>query len=537
MKARMIFYIVAMYVAGTILWMLTLLVSGMLNILELAQGFSSPLVWIILAVMLGGAIGYINNVLSLIRNGHARKAVRRFFYVEVLIALIYAIVEPVAVLAFHDWSSVALTITGICIGLAAVFAYAYPFFLQALQTLESACAGKAYAESSEPGIPLDMKMGLVLALMLISSVGIVGATGVMLPELGVRHVLPRIAGVMAITVLFSGITIYFIMRSLKNTLRPLAAELEQADGSYADLSVRLPVITTDETGKVSYLFNRLLQNLSEVFVRVKEDTENVANTSRQLYEGAKQVSEASAGAAASVTEIAATMEQVATSSQQMAVAAQESNSLAVAGKEQMDRMGAQVEAMADTSLQVKQAIEELNGIAVEITGIVDVITQIADQTNLLALNAAIEAARAGEHGQGFAVVAEEVRRLAEQSGGSAREINNMVGRTQEKAKAAVEAITIGGERMQEGLDVVRQVKSSFGEILQKVESVGEGIQQVTAAIQEVSAGVQDLADISEKQNTSMSEISAAGENLSGLAAGLRREVEKFKIHDDLAKNN
>lgn len=529
METRVSFYLVCMYVMGVILWALTLLISGMVKPLELAQALSSPFPWIVTAILIGSAISYFNYVtVPAIKKGQFKNTVQHFFFVELLLISLYAIFEPAAVLAFHDWSSNALTATGIFLGLAAVFAYAYPFFLQALQKVEQAHAGDVFGESIDAGVSLNLKFGLVLALLLVSNVAIVGATGMILPQMGVQNITPKLLGVMTLSVFFSLITIYFIMRSLTNTLAPLVDELRRADGNYADLSVRLPVVTTDETGRVSYLFNRLLQNLSEVFTRVRRSAENVAVTSGQLYENARQVSEASADAASSVAEIASTMEQVAGNSQQVAVAAQDSDVLANAGKEQMERVGGQVETMADASIQVKQAIEELNGIAVEITSIVDMITQIADQTNLLALNAAIEAARAGEHGRGFAVVAEEVRRLAEQSGGSAKEINTLVSRTQEKAKAALEAITIGGERMQEGLHVVGQAKVSFDEILNNVESVGEGIQQVAAAVQEVSAGVQNLAGISEKQNTSMNEVGAAGEGLKNLAADLRREVEKFK---------
>ena len=204
MGTRVSFYLACAYIIGTILWALTLLVSGMVKPLELAQALSSPLPWIVMVVLIGCAIGYFNYVtMPSIENGQYKKAVRQSFNVELLIISLYAVVEPVAVLAFHDWSSSALIVAGIFLGLAAVFAYAYPFLLQALQNMEQAYAGDVFAESIESGVSLNLKFGLVLTLLLVSNVAIVGATGMILPKIGVQNIGPRILGVMALSIFFS----------------------------------------------------------------------------------------------------------------------------------------------------------------------------------------------------------------------------------------------------------------------------------------------------------------------------------------------
>ena len=316
----------------------------------------------------------------------------------------------------------------------------------------------------------------------------------------------------------------YIVRRIKHLVN--GAELIAA----GDLSGEIISIkASDELGVLAEAFNRMHQNLKTLVGQVNRKTEDIDNMSDQLADNARQVSQASTEAAASISEMASTIEQVTENAQQVAEAARRADDLAGAGRGQMEQVGIQVKEMADSSQRVKSAIEILNQTSSEITRIVDMITQIADQTNLLALNAAIEAARAGEHGRGFAVVAEEVRQLAEQSNVSAKEIYNLITRTQQEAKEAMEAIAAGSEKVQTGLQTVDQAKASFDEIISKVREAAEGIQQVAAAAEEMSAGVQNVAATAEEQNASMEEVSAAGENLRQLAADLRLEVCKFKL--------
>ena|GEM_PF-1522783 len=530
LRTRVNLYLVIMYLLGTLLWSLTFVVSGMLTYRQIAQGLLSPLLLIVAGAFIAVSLAYFNySTLPNLQSGRAKGVLSGFFYWEMLIVLMYGTVGPVCGLSFHQWSSGPLTVAGIFLGIAACFVFAYPFFLKALEALEREFAEKTFFSDVNAGISLVFKMGLPFSLMVISDIIVIITVSNILSGLGVQDIMQRLLYVAAILILFSFSTIYFSMRSLKNTLAPLVERLKEAEEGHADLAVRLPVVTSDELGRIPYLFNRLLQNLNTVFTKVKESTGNVAGTSQQLHASVRQVAEASAASAASVSEIASTMDQVAENSQQVSRAAHESNELACRGRESMGRMGAQVEDMAAAADQVRQAIEELDSNAGEITGILNMIAQIADQTNLLALNAAIEAARAGESGRGFAVVAEEVRRLAEQSNSSAGEIHRLITRNQQKARAALEAITAGGEKMREGLQVVGLVKGAFDEILEKVERVSGGIQQVAAAVQETSAGVQDIAAAAREQSAFAEEISAAGESLRGLAENLSKEVEKFKI--------
>ena len=529
MRTRVSLYLGAMYVMGTLLWALTFAVSGMLTYRQIAQGLLSPLLLIVAGTLLAAALAYFNYfTVSHLQCGRTKGAIKGFFYCEMLIVLMYGTIGPVCALSFHQWSSGPLTTAGIFLGIAACFVFAYPFFLKALEALEREFAEKTFSSEVNAGILLVFKMGLPLSLMVTSDIIVIITVSNVLSGLDVQDILQRLLYVAVILMLFSFSTVYFSMRSLKNTLAPLVERLKEAQDGQANLAVRLPVVASDELGRISYLFNHLLQNLSAVFTKVKENTGSVTGTSHQLHASVRQVAEASAASAASVSEIASTMDHVAENAQQVSRAAHESSELACRGRESMERVGEQVEAMAAAADLVRQVIEELDSNASEITGILSMIAQIADQTNLLALNAAIEAARAGENGRGFAVVADEVRKLAEQSNNSAGEIHRLITRNQQKSKTALEAITAGGERMREGLQVVGLAKVSFDEILEKVERVSGGIQQVAAAVQETSAGVQDIAAAAKEQSVFAEEISAAGEGLRSLAERLSKEVEKFK---------
>jgi len=325
---------------------------------------------------------------------------------------------------------------------------------------------------------------------------------------------------LVVAVLLAGYIIRRVKRLVAGAERIAAGDLS---------GEAIPVKTSDELDSLADAFNRMQQNLKVLVGQVSRRAGDIDAMSDQLADNTQQVSRASAEAAASISQIASTVEQVTENAQQVAAAARQADELAGAGREQMEQVNVQVGEMADSSRRVKTAIDVLNQTAVDITRILDLITRIADQTNLLALNAAIEAARAGEHGRGFAVVAEEVRQLAEQSNSSAREIYSLISRTQQETKEAMEAITVGGERVQVGLQTVERAKASFEEILQKVREAAEGIQQVAAAAEEMSSGVQNVAATAEEQNASMEEVSAAGESLRQLAADLRSEVNKFKL--------
>ena len=194
-------------------------------------------------------------------------------------------------------------------------------------------------------------------------------------------------------------------------------------------------------------------------------------------------------------------------------------------------------------------IQTLHERSQQITSILDVITSIADQTNLLALNAAIEAARAGEHGKGFAVVADEVRKLAEQSQESAKQIFELIRGIQTETEQSVNIMAKVSDDVQNGLRVTDEaiakfqvIMTSMNEITPRMEEVSSASEQMSASVQEVTAVTEDLAfsakgnaaaseDVAastEEQLASMEEINASAQALAHMADELKQLVSQFK---------
>ncbi|MFZ3591662.1 methyl-accepting chemotaxis protein [Bacillus sp. DJP31] len=317
--------------------------------------------------------------------------------------------------------------------------------------------------------------------------------------------------------------------------------------------------------------NKMVSGLREVIQQVRFTSEQVAASSEELTASAEQTStateqisvaiqEVSEGSSQQVStvrktsdivlEISKGMEQVATSIQSVAELTVESNDKSTAGNLVVNRT---IEQMNSVQNQVADTSSVINALGVksnEIGQIVQLITQIANQTNLLALNAAIEAARAGEHGRGFAVVADEVRKLAEQSGLAAGQISGLVGQIQEESLKAVESMELGTSAVVDGIDMVRQTGDAFKDIIKMIEVISSQSQEVSAIVEQVNAGsagmvqmIEDVANISEQsagnsqnvaasaeeQLASMEEIATSATSLSEMAEYLQNLVRKFKV--------
>lgn len=210
----------------------------------------------------------------------------------------------------------------------------------------------------------------------------------------------------------------------------------------------------------------------------------------------------------------------------------------------------QMESIKKNTLQLSNRIEGLGNLSQQISNIIDVITNISEQTNLLALNAAIEAARAGEHGKGFAVVADEVRNLAEESSHSAEQIKEMIGKIQNETTQTVESMNTTNKQVEKGMEVANNAGESFTDItgyvdtitaqiknvVSKVEAISDGAEEFTQAFKKISdiaenttAETQNVSAATEQQLASMEEISNFATSLTEIARELEQTVEQFKL--------
>ncbi|MCL6600193.1 MAG: hypothetical protein K6T81_15855 [Alicyclobacillus macrosporangiidus] len=279
-------------------------------------------------------------------------------------------------------------------------------------------------------------------------------------------------------------------------------------------------------------------------------TEQVTQTAQEVAAGAdKQVQTVSEGSR-TVDDIARAMGRMANNAQTASASAGVAADIAKSGNASVQSVHVQMNSIQETVNHLATVVRGLGERSQQIGKIVEVITDIAGQTNLLALNAAIEAARAGEHGRSFAVVAGEVRKLAEHSSQSAKQIAELIASIQEKSQAAVESMEASTTEVAAGLNAMHEAGRSFEQITQAVSRVVEQIQEVSASAQRLSAdaeelqavmqnvsavtestsaGMQTMSAATEEQLASMQEISASAQSLIQLAEQLQARLGRFQL--------
>ena len=332
-----------------------------------------------------------------------------------------------------------------------------------------------------------------------------------------------------------------IAQSILRSLETARAVTERI--ATGDLSGPVPVAGKDEFAAMLQSCSTMQDSLRNIVRGLQCDARQIASMSHELAGNTDRIaaatetqSESASSMAASVEEMSVSITHVSDRAGDVRSASVLSGEVSRKGSDVIDRLLA---GNHNTSAAVEGAatqINDLGRLSEEISSIVNVIREVADQTNLLALNAAIEAARAGEQGRGFAVVADEVRKLAERTGQSTQDITRMIGEIQgvtrevvDAMKSAVERVHAGNELSQQARETVAEIGEQSSNVISSVEEITEALREQSATSNDIAQRVENITTASEENSSSVRSSADAARALEGVSGRLHKATTHFRL--------
>jgi methyl-accepting chemotaxis protein len=375
-----------------------------------------------------------------------------------------------------------------------------------------------------------------------------------------------------------GLIVVMLWVMLTKPIDKLIVKAEALGSRAGDLTQKITVSSKDEVGRLAGAFNKIIDSLHDMVLKIRNSSERVASSAQELSSSAEEMnastqeitaatqqiskaivsqSEQTEGTYEVTKQMSDSLKRVVANAQSVAAGTEQAAKRADTGKSAVEDTVAKINQLSDTVSEATKVIQTLGERSQQIGEITETITSIADQTNLLALNAAIEAARAGEAGRGFAVVAEEVRKLAEGSAEAVRKIGGLIKSIQSETELAVTSIRTSFEGAQEGKALVQKVagilieisktiqetagmasaiSETTGEQLKSTERVTSAINEIASASKETASTSEQITSSTEEQTASMQQMSSSAQELARLAAELSALVGQFKLKEDVQES-